>query len=92
MVVQRKFKEVFLGKNSLIFTLKFNNQKEISLYEIEKIHPKLDKRSLAYAFLYIGTSLLIILFLNWFSLDKTLILALILIVLLGNKLNNYKEL
>ena len=91
MVVQRKFKEVFLGKNSLIFTLKFNNQKEISLSEIDKIHLKLDKRSLVYAFLYIGTSLLIILFLNWFSLDKTLILALILIVLLGDKLNNYKS-
>ena len=92
MVVQRKFKEVSLVKNGLIFTLKFNNQKEISLSEIDKVYLKPNKKLFLYAFVYIVSSLIIVLFLYWYSMDIALIVCLILIVIMGNKLNNYKEL
>jgi hypothetical protein len=91
MVVKHRFKEVSIGKNSLIFTLKFNNQKEISLSEIDKVYLKPNKKSLLYAFVYIVSSLIIVLFLYWYSMDIALIVSLILIVIMGNKLNNYKS-
>lgn len=72
MVVKHRFKEVSLGKNSLIFTLKFNNQKEISLSEIDKVYLKPNKKSLLYAFVYIVSSLIIVLFLYWYSMDIAL--------------------
>lgn len=91
MVVKHKFKEVSLVKNSLIFTLKFNNQKNLSLSEIDKVYLKPNKKSLLCAFVYLISSLVIVLFSYLYSLDMALIVSLILIVIMGNKLNNYKS-
>jgi hypothetical protein len=91
MIVKHKFKEVSLVKNGLIFTLKFNDQKEISLSEIDKVYLKPNKESFLFTFLYIVSSLIIVLFLYWYSMDIALIVSLILIIIMGNKLNNYKS-
>lgn len=92
MVIKSEFKSVSLVKKDLILVLKSNEEKEIPISDLDAIHIKVNKETSSYTYLYILFSLLIILFLFWYSLDKALIISLIImIVIIGVKLNYYRS-
>ena len=92
MVIKSEFKRISLVKKDLILTLKSNEEKEIPISDLDAIHIKVNKETSSYTYLYILFSLLIILFLFWYSLDKALIVSLIImIVIIGVKLNYYRS-
>lgn len=92
MVIKSEFKSVSLVKKDLILVLKSNEEKEIPISDLDAIHIKVNKETSSYTYLYILSSLLIILFLFWYSLDKALIISLIImIVIIGVKLNYYRS-
>ena len=92
MVINSEFKSVSLVKKDLILVLKSNEEKEIPISDLDAIHIKVNKETSSYTYLYILFSLLIILFLFWYSLDKALIISLIImIVIIGVKLNYYRS-
>jgi hypothetical protein len=92
MVIKSEFKEISLVKKNLMLILKSNEEKEIPISDLDKIHIKVNKETSSYTYLYILSSFLIILFLFWYSLDKALIISLIImIIIVGVKLNDYKS-
>lgn len=92
MIIKSEFKSVSLVEKDLILVLKSNEEKEIPISDLDAIHIKVNKEVSGYTYLYALLSFLIILFLFWYSLDKVLIISLIImIVIIGVKLNGYRS-
>lgn len=91
MTVSNQFKKVNLVKNGLVLIFKSDLQKQIAISELDKVYITVDKIAPIYTFCYILISIALMLFSIWFlRIDFILFLPLLLIVVAGVKIKNYK--